>query len=1151
MSLNGVSNTFIPNTLSGLESFNATSITINGVDISTLYVPFINSPSDVDLSDKNLTTTGRVQCTVLKLPSLTQSSTKFLQLDVNKEAISTDLAGTFVVYTGATTNLDMGVFRVFTTAVPSFNNELVNKLYVDTTFPTFGYLSANYLTQANASIIYAPIASPTFTGTVSGITSTMVGLGNVDNTSDLNKPVSTATQTALNLKANLASPTFTGTVSGITSTMVGLGNVDNTSDLNKPVSTATQTALNLKSDLASPTFTGTVTLPSVSFTSTPSSGTGTLLAINGSNQIITTASTINQTATSTAGTYYLPFVASASTGAFVPLVNAGITCDPSTGLIQCDNITSTNFMQTFNMKITNLTAGAGTLRPLALDALGQVVQDNAITPLQQTRTSTNATFYVPFVSSFTTGTFTPLIENKLLFNPATGLLTTNLLYIFGNTTIGSLTFLTNPPTGTVAFFLAIDSSGAVIRTGAGGVPTQIDATPTNTGTLYPLFLNSTAGGAQTAFVESDGSMNYDPVNNILNLPRLTATTQIQSPTYSNGSGQTVTINASGGLISGNQVRVQMQGTTYYYFDQNAFYLTQPVNNVISSILNDLYIQSPTGKFITLNSIFYVYQDTVIVPIETNAVVNPPLSLYPFCVGTGTTTDRSGRILLKGQTVTEGYGPSLDFVAWNTNSTPQAKIECIDDGTFGGILNFYLKENGGGNAGASPVKIMTMKTTDMIFNIKSGYYSFRGNGTNRFVVTNLGTWMPADGTTSFYISDAPPNTSTTGNYGRYFGYGGAIIQDYYNSFNWRRASNANGTGLADIMALDGAGLTLFNAFNTGQPVLTFSGSGTPSIKCTGAGYNWFIGGTQCGYFDTITASGHWRISTDTAQKLILCSGGQNTLQLGNGGLGNYPAEIYGYRTVFGSYWAYTGGGATWGVSTTNFNIGLYVQYTISADGGYLLASDERIKTDIKPAESGSLEVIKTIPIKSHAYIDSFLNGCPTAYNVIAQDIQKFYPEAITITDGFIPDMYVKCRWIHVDDKQIEINIPKAHTVIVGDKVKLILEDSSHKEAIVTAIKDQHTFAVEKWDEFKMEISDELFVYGKNVKDFLRVDKIKLGVLALAGVKELTHIVEAQQHQIQAQQAKIEEQSLAINTLTESLKAITEHLAKLTTAFNEKK
>ncbi len=36
-------------------------------------------------------------------------------------------------------------------------------------------------------------------------------LGNVDNTSDLDKPVSTATQTALDLKANAANPAFTGT----------------------------------------------------------------------------------------------------------------------------------------------------------------------------------------------------------------------------------------------------------------------------------------------------------------------------------------------------------------------------------------------------------------------------------------------------------------------------------------------------------------------------------------------------------------------------------------------------------------------------------------------------------------------------------------------------------------------------------------------------------------------------------------------------------------------------------------------------------------------------------------------------------------------------------------------------------------------------
>lgn len=50
---------------------------------------------------------------------------------------------------------------------------------------------------------------------------TALALNNVDNTSDAGKPVSTAQQTALDLKANLASPTFTGTVAGITAAMVG------------------------------------------------------------------------------------------------------------------------------------------------------------------------------------------------------------------------------------------------------------------------------------------------------------------------------------------------------------------------------------------------------------------------------------------------------------------------------------------------------------------------------------------------------------------------------------------------------------------------------------------------------------------------------------------------------------------------------------------------------------------------------------------------------------------------------------------------------------------------------------------------------------------------------------------------------------------
>jgi|GEM_PF-6972054 len=81
-----------------------------------------------------------------------------------------------------------------------------------------------------------------------------VGLGNADNTSDANKPVSTAQKTALDLKVDKAGSVTS--VAGRTGAVVvakadvGLGNADNTSDANKPVSAAQQAALDLKVDKA-------------------------------------------------------------------------------------------------------------------------------------------------------------------------------------------------------------------------------------------------------------------------------------------------------------------------------------------------------------------------------------------------------------------------------------------------------------------------------------------------------------------------------------------------------------------------------------------------------------------------------------------------------------------------------------------------------------------------------------------------------------------------------------------------------------------------------------------------------------------------------------------------------------------------------------
>lgn len=86
------------------------------------------------------------------------------------------------------------------------------------------FLNDNFygtITTGRTRKTFAFLESPTFTGTVGGITQGMVGLGNVDNTSDINKPISTATQTALNTKWGIVGN------AGTNSTTSFLGTTDN------------------------------------------------------------------------------------------------------------------------------------------------------------------------------------------------------------------------------------------------------------------------------------------------------------------------------------------------------------------------------------------------------------------------------------------------------------------------------------------------------------------------------------------------------------------------------------------------------------------------------------------------------------------------------------------------------------------------------------------------------------------------------------------------------------------------------------------------------------------------------------------------------------------------------------------------------------
>jgi hypothetical protein len=206
------------------------------------------------------------------------------------------------------------------TDLDKYTQAQVNTLLLGKSDSTHNHNSSYADIAHNHSTTYAPLAHTSNTSNPHSVTKTQVGLGNVDNTSDADKPISTATSTALGGKADtshthtksnisdfththieaditdlqdysltshnhdaayapLSHATDTNNPHSVTKTQVGLGNVDNTSDVNKPVSTATQTALNAKAAIAGNetitgnwTFTGNADIYSNQLTSKTTSG---------------------------------------------------------------------------------------------------------------------------------------------------------------------------------------------------------------------------------------------------------------------------------------------------------------------------------------------------------------------------------------------------------------------------------------------------------------------------------------------------------------------------------------------------------------------------------------------------------------------------------------------------------------------------------------------------------------------------------------------------------------------------------------------------------------------------------------------------------------------------------------------------------------
>ena len=240
----------------------------------------------------------------------------------------------------------------------------------------------------------------------------------------------------------------------------------------------------------------------------------------------------------------------------------------------------------------------------------------------------------------------------------------------------------------------------------------------------------------------------------------------------------------------------------------------------------------------------------------------------------------------------------------------------------------------------------------------------------------------------------------------------------------------------------------------------------------------------------------------------------TITTGNGyvGIGTTtpvcPLDVRG-----SSSFTYTGddysAGAGWnntGSATSQTNdVSIYASHHIICHTIQVF-SDQRVKTDIHPTDNRSdLATLMGIEVSDYKYKDVPKYGGRPQKKVIAQQVEKIFPQAVTQTTDGVPDIFKKAT---VKDGWVEL----VTDLKVGERVKLI---NKERESVpeVLEVRDG-AFRTD----FK-ENSERLFVYGREVKDFRTVDYDAISMLNVSATQELAKQLKEKDAQIASLEARL--------------------------------
>ena len=325
--------------------------------------------------------------------------------------------------------------------------------------------------------------------------------------------------------------------------------------------------------------------------------------------------------------------------------------------------------------------------------------------------------------------------------------------------------------------------------------------------------------------------------------------------------------------------------------------------------------------------------------------------------------------------------------------------------------------------------------------------------------------------------------------------------------------ANSFGATTVAGVETAQMTPGNAYGVTFTVGNVTGQYGMNFGVGGNGTSWIQGGRRDGsatLYDISlqAAGGNVGIGTTTPTKAKLeVNGSAAGLSLNSIYLNNDSAIDYGSYSKFGGDYNADIPLGDFRTTPKVHNLSIYASNDV-AGSGFAAFSDARIKR-IQGRSDATLDLatLLNVEITNYRYIDILAKGAGVQKKVIAQQVEKVFPQAVNTSTDVVPDIYRKGQ---IDDGWVQL----ATDLKVGERVRLIGAKEEGIHEVLEVSKDGFRTA------FK-PTGDEVFVYGREVTDFRTVDYDAIAMLNVSATQELARKLEVKDGEVKALKARLAE------------------------------